>query len=161
MTSGQIAYRLTAEQYAELAARAAANSSTPTAQAKDDLLVLHHLLATELRRFPLTRGEADALLEIDNGAFFGTSIGRLLHAQAADAFAIAREADPTGEGTSSYATQYGIDEGRLLRRLAAMSPCADLAVREALARWWSGEDRGEGSYAKAGLHIRGAGSQTT
>ncbi len=160
MTSGQIAYRLTAEQYAELAARAAANSSTPTAQARDDLIVLHHLLATELRRFPLTRGEAGTLLEIDNGAFFGTSLGRVLHAQVADAFTIAREADPTGGASSSYAAQYGIDEGHLLRRLAAMSPCADLAVREALARWWSGEDRGEGSYAAAGLHIRGSGSQT-
>jgi len=161
MTSGQIAYRLTAEQYAELAARAAASSSTPTAQAKGDLLVLHHLLAAELRRFPLTRGEADVLLEIDNGAFFGTSLGRVLHAQAADAFTIAREADPTGGEACSYADQHGIDEAHLLRRLGAMSPCADLAVREALARWWSDEDRGEGSYAAAGLHIRGAGSQTS
>ncbi len=161
MTSGQIAYRLTEAQYAWLAARAAANRSTPTAQARDDLLVLHHLLSTELRRFPLTRGEAGTLVEINNGAFFGTSIGRVLHAQAADAFAIAREADPLGGEASSYATQYGIDEDHLLRRLGAMSPCADLAVREALGRWWSGEDRGEGSYAKAGLHIRGAVPQTS
>jgi len=161
MTSGQIAYRLTAEQYAWLATRAAASSSTPTAQAKDDLLMLHNLLAAELRRFPLTRGEANALLEISMGTFFGRSIGRLLHAEAVDAFAFAREVDPSSGEACSYADQHGIDEGHLLQRLASMSPCADLAVREALARWWGDKDRGEGSYAAAGLHIRGAGSQTS
>jgi len=161
MTSGQIAYRLSEDQFAELAARAAANSSTPTAQAKDDLLVLHHLLAGELRRFPLTRAEADALLEIHGGTLFGTAIGHLLSAVVSDAFAIARESDPTGGEMSSYEAQFGIDEARLLKRLATMSPCADLAVREALARWWKAEDRGEESYAAAGLRIRGSGPQTS
>jgi len=161
MTSGQIAYRLTEEQYAWLATRAAANSSTPTAQARDDLLMLHNLLAAELRRFPLTRGEANTLLEISMATFFGRSIGHLLYAEAVDAFAFAREVDPISGEVCSYADQFGIDEDHLLQRLASMSPCADLAVREALARWWSDEDRDENSFAAAGLHIRGSRSQTS
>jgi len=158
MTSGQIAYRLSEELFAGLAARAAANASTPTAQAKADLLVLQDLLATELRRFPLTRAEADVLLEIANGTIFGPAIGHLLHGEVSDAFAIAREEDPED---LSYEAQFGVDETRFLKRLAGMSPCADLAVREALVRWWKVGDRSEESYAAAGLRIRGSGPQTS
>lgn len=137
MSATQIAYRLEDAQHARLAERARRCASTPTAQARADLLLLRDLLATEARRIELTVDEARVLAAITGGDLMSPGIGHILYGETADAFAIARRADPTGGDISSYATQFRIDEDHLLRRLAELGPAGDLAVRDALSRWWS------------------------
>ncbi len=109
------------------------------------------LMAGELRRVPLTEREADVLASILNGVFLGVGISGpgigagILIGEVLDAFEIARQ-----HGTP-YGEQFGIDEDALLGKLRGIGPTADLALREAFARWWSdSEDR---DYASVGLRI--------
>ncbi|WP_166345169.1 hypothetical protein [Phytoactinopolyspora limicola] len=156
-TQIQIQIRVDAATKAWLDDRAAryAAGSTPQ-QIRADLTTLQGLMAVEARRLPLTAAEAQCLAAISSGTMATHAIGQLLHAEVSDAFRLAREADPTGGAVSSYAAQFGIDEEHLLKRLASLGPAGDLAVRDALSRWWathSGSDNGPESFRAAGLTI--------
>ena len=50
---------------------------------------------------------------------------------------------------------WGIDEDDLVEVLRGIGPTADLALRDALSRWWAtgGEPTGEG-FAAVGLRVR-------
>lgn len=111
-------------------------SGSKQMQARTDLALLRDLLTAEARRVPFTVDEARALASIVAGAMIQPTIGHVLWPEVADAFSIARAADPTGGEVSSYAAQFGIDENSLLERLQMLSPAGDLAVRDALSRWW-------------------------
>ena len=109
-----------------------------SAGAAAELGVFDTLLSQELRRIRLTLAEARALAAVVLGDVFDPYVtGPLLFADASDAFRLARQDDPLGGSISSYAVSFGIDEAALLDKLLAYGPTADLALRDALSRWWS------------------------
>jgi hypothetical protein len=127
--------------------------------ARTELGVFDGLLHAELRRIILTEAEASALAALYS-TFDASAIGMLLYAEAADGFRLARGKDPTGGDMSSFATQFSINEEVLLAKLLECGPTADLALRDALSRWWQTtandnpdpDDRTK-SFRAVGIHI--------
>ncbi len=115
--------------------RARMYSPSRSIQAHTELGLWRTVLAEELKRIRLTLGEAQCLASISGGPMLQPTVGHrlgLLFAEAYDAFRLANE----GAEESSYGAHFGIDEKKLLDWLAGLSPAADLALRDALSRWW-------------------------
>lgn len=150
-----INYRLPEASATRLDERATRSATTPTTQARTDMLTLWDLIDAEARRLPLTVAEASCLASIVGQPMMSPGVGLILLAEASDAFRLAREADPTGGEVSSYAAQYEVDEERLLERLAQLGPAGDLAVRDALSRWWAGGmEPTVAGFVAVGLRVR-------
>lgn len=111
------------------------------------MLSMHvDLMRLELRRVPLTSREAEVLAAIIGGPLVTPGVGSLLIGEVIDAFDIA------GTGGSSYGSQFGVDEDRLVAKLRGIGPSADLALRLALATWWSLPDT-DRDFTAVGLRI--------
>jgi hypothetical protein len=108
------------------------------------------LLKLELRRIPLTVGEAGCIADVLNGALVLSPpvLGPVLYAELSDAFSFA-------QGGASYGTKWSIDEQALAKRMLAIGPTADLALRIAIAQWWKTPDKrsDEAGFRAVGLNI--------
>jgi hypothetical protein len=99
-------------------------------------------MADQLRRFPLSVGEARALAQAQGGAQVSPTWGAVL------ASWLASTPDPQN-------LQPGVDMEDPLRRLIRLTPLGDFALRDAIARWWANPSReasAEG-FAAVGLSI--------
>jgi hypothetical protein len=119
--------------------------------ARGELVTFDKLLAVELWRVQLTLAEAQALADVAAGsAHEPYEVGLVLFGATSDTFRLARE----GGKEASYAARFGVDEQVLLNKLLAVGPAADLALRDAISRWWdagSGDDAD--SYRAVGINI--------
>jgi hypothetical protein len=151
----RIQFRAGDKLFAFLALRAA-RTGTPSAdlQARAEIEIWREVMATELRRIPLTLGEASCLAGILKGhrpsrGPVSASIG-ICYAECEQAFRLAREiADQAPAGT-----WWGISEDVLLAKLQRLGPAADLALEDAIARWHDRhfEATADG-FGQAGLRI--------
>jgi hypothetical protein len=123
-------------------------------QARAEIETWRDVMAAELRRVPLTVGEANCLASILKGhrpssGPASASIG-VCYAEAEQAFHLAREIAeraPAGKW-------WGIDEDALLDRLRRLGPAADLALQDAIAHWHGRRfDATAGGFEAAGLRI--------
>lgn len=123
-------------------------------QARAEIEIWRDVMAAELRRSPLTVGEANCLAGILKGhrpssGPAPSSIG-VCYAEAEQAFRLAREIAeraPAGKW-------WGIDEGALLDRLKRLGPAADMALQDAIAHWHTGRfDPTAEGFEAAGLRI--------
>lgn len=124
-------------------------------QALYELALWHSSLDLELRRIRLTVPQARCIADVCNTWMLDTTTGvsiGLVYAECDDAFRLAREAPG---GISSYGAQHGIDEKELLDYLARLSPVADHALRDAIARWWQDDGREDSveGFARVGLRV--------
>lgn len=115
---------------------------------------LADLCAMELRRIPLSLGEAGLLADV-LGAMLQVGIGRLAASELADA---TQGVDPLGQDlAASYEAHHDLPDGqvaRLTERLMALGPAADFALRLAVARWWHRQlDATAEGFRAAGLRI--------
>ncbi len=107
-------------------------------QAQSELMLWRSVLSAELQRLRLTLGQAQCLAAIVAGPLLQPTVGHrlgLLYAEAYDAFRLAGE---DGAG-NAYGEHFGVDEKKLLDWLAALGPASDLALRDALSRWWEAD----------------------
>lgn len=119
-------------------------------QAITELGLWRAVLEAELRRIRLTISQARCIADVCNGWLMDATIGirpGLVYAECYDAFQIARE---TGGNISSYGAKHGPEgcdpakwEQDLLDYLGGLSPAADHALRDAIARWWELPDDDE------------------
>jgi hypothetical protein len=123
------------------------NSSSLDDQACVELAVWHDVMLSELRnlRKTLTLAQACCLAEILRDIPVTSRLGRVAHTEARDTFATTRD---------SAAAKWGIDEKALLGLLWQLTPVADHALRDAIARWRQGghEPTAEG-FAAVGLVV--------
>jgi hypothetical protein len=151
----RIQARLSADTAAWLDDRASRmDAPSRHVQAAAELALWRLTLAAELRGVRLTLGEASCVAEVLAGPLMTPMVTRSGTVCAAcwDAFSLARGREPAG--ISSYGAQHGIDEGRLLKYLGSLSPAADLALADAISRWWgAGAEASEEGFAGAGLRV--------
>ena len=106
-------------------------------------------LAAELAQQSWTLAEIGMIADICNGAIVPDTIGSNVAANVADAVA----AHP-----GSYGSKWGIDEHALLGRLLLLGPVADIALTDAVARWWAaGLPHTVEGWVEVGLWVRDGG----
>jgi hypothetical protein len=112
-------------------------------------------LDAELRKIRLTVPQASCIADVLDGTLLLASIAGslpLVYAECASAFDIAR-ATPIPEG-NTYGAIWNIDEQELLAYLRRLSPVADHALADAIARWREQNlDATVNGFAKAGLRV--------
>jgi hypothetical protein len=125
-------------------------------QAGLELGLWRSVLNLELGRVRLTLGQANCLADVLNNPVMTPAVATrpgLIYAECYDAFAIARETP--ARDVSSYGAKWGPDgcdakawEQELLDYLGKLSPAADHALTDAIAKWWNIPDadweQGEG-----------------
>ncbi|MGK5677653.1 hypothetical protein, partial [Actinoplanes sp. URMC 104] len=92
----------------------------------------------ELRKLSFTLGQIDCIADVLNGTALTPTLGQIVWMELADAFEIARDSPVPDH--SSYGFKWSIDEQALLERVSRINPIADLALRDAVARWWKDND---------------------
>lgn len=105
-------------------------------QAITELGLWKMALDAELRKIRLTVPQASCIADVLEGTLLITSIAGslpLVYAECSSAFDIARDT-PIPE-SATYGTRWGIDEQELLAYLRRLSPVADHALADAIARW--------------------------
>jgi hypothetical protein len=124
-------------------------------QAITELGLWRMALDAELRKIRLTVPQAACIADVLDGALLPVSIAGslpLVYAECASAFDIAR-ATPIPEG-NTYGAIWNIDEQELLAYLRRLSPVADHALADAIARWREQNlDATVDGFAKIGLHV--------
>lgn len=139
-------------------------------QAQAELQMWRDALDGELRRLRLTVDQAGCVADVLNGPMLSPGVAATLgivYAECYDAFRLAREdrsgnplPAPLGD-VSSYGAKWGPEgadpakwEQELLDYLGRLGPAADMALRDAVARWWDedGEPTVEG-FAAVGLRV--------
>ena len=126
---------------ADLAA-VTATGLKPAATVPDAIRLIMATLDVELRRIPLTVGEASLLAEVRGGPILDAGLGigvgaGIMLMDLADA------TDPQwatdGDLRPQFEERHGLPPGgvqALRDKLTTLGPAADLALRLALARWW-------------------------
>lgn len=133
-------------------------TGSPHVQAQNELDTWRTVLRVELRRIPLTLGEACAIADVFKGhaptaGVVPTNIGTI-YAGCYEEFTMAREGGPVPE-VSSYGRKWEIDEEALLSKLQKLGPAADLALEDAIGRWWQDpdSDQSQAAFEKVGIRI--------
>jgi hypothetical protein len=139
-------------------------------QAQAELGMWRDALDGELRRVRLTLAQASCVADVLNGTALTPGVSGTLgivYAECYEAFRLAREdrsgnplPAPLGD-VSSYGAKWGPEgtgpakwEQELLDYLGRLGPAADMALRDAVARWWDGAflPTAEG-FAAVGLRV--------
>lgn len=142
-----------------------AEQASRSQQAISELILWRTVLDIELRRIRLTLAQASCIADVRNGfmldaATLSSSLG-LVYVDCYAAFRLAREA---GGETRTYGAKHApvdVDAAKweqdLLDYLGRLSPAADHALRDAIARWWALPDDPELSntdrFALVGLRV--------
>jgi len=121
-------------------------------QAKTELDLWRACLTAELRRIPLTLGEANCLADVLNATLLNTAVSvafPLAYAECAGAFRYAT-------GLSSYGAKWSINEMEFLEKLRGLGPTTEHALRDAVSRWWAtGVEPTVMGWAQVGLNVIG------
>lgn len=112
----------------------------PAATVPDAIRLIIATLDAELRRLPLTPGEAALLAEVRGGPILDAGLG----IGVGSGIMLMDLADATDPGWADQTlraeleAKHGLPEGGVARLRAKLDlgPAADLALRLALARWW-------------------------
>ena len=151
----RVQFRASAQLHAFLVLRAIRAGSIDL-QARAELETWRAVLAAERRRIRLTLAEASCVADVLSGHLIthGTVLmaggAGVCYAECHDAFRLSREA-----GEPGYGAKWGISEDELLAKLQRLGPAADLALEDAIARWWGRkhpEPTVEG-FAEVGLRV--------
>ena len=131
-------------------------SPSASKQADSDLSMLRGLLELEAQAVPLTVSECSALAETAAGTVIDATLGQTLAVDLMEAMhhASAAPAGLPAHPDNTVAARHGINEDELLAKLRGLTVTQDLAVRDALSRWWAadGEVTAEG-FRQVGLHV--------
>ena len=118
-------------------------------QASADVDTLQALIAAELRRIPLSVGEALLLADLVDGRLPAPGTA-MLYVECRDALSIA---GPEMAGPSARSGA-AVDIAALLAKLERLGPAADFALCDALAAWRArGLEPTREGFAQAGLRI--------
>jgi hypothetical protein len=127
------------------------------ATAANAVSMLIDISAAELRRIPLTVGQASLLAEAGGGWLLGDGVGTMLAYELEDL--LANESGPAlpWSVAGSFEEKHGLPPGgglELAGWLRGVGPAADFALRLALARWWHrGLEASADGFRAAGLRI--------
>ena len=121
------------------------------ARARIELDMWRDCLRAELGRIRLTLAEIGIIADVCNGTMVSDAIPLSLGHVAADVLDAIRL-----DGTTTWSDKWGIDAQALAARLMELGPVADMALTDAIARWWAtdGEHTAEG-WAAVGVSVRG------
>lgn len=110
---------------------------------------LESVMAAELRRVPLSTGEANLIAMAVGQPLLSTAVGSgMIAAEVAD-FAAGLDMAIADLGLTSS------DVEALVARLWSLGPAADLALRDAFSRWWVGQgDSTASGFAAVGLRVQ-------
>jgi hypothetical protein len=124
-------------------------------QAITELGLWKMALDAELRQIRLTVPQASCIADVLADTLLTTSIAGslpLVYAECSSAFDIARDA-PIPE-SAAYGIRWGIEEQELLTYLRRLSPVADHALADAIARWREQDlDATVDGFAQVGLRV--------
>lgn len=125
-----VSWRPSAEMTEWLLGRAerAASLGSVSSRTRIEMELWRAGLAAELAQQSWTLAEIGMIADICNGAVIQDMIGSNAAANVADAVA----AHP-----GSYGSRWSVDEHALLGRLLLLGPVADIALTDAVARWWA------------------------
>ena len=148
----QIVFRAAPDLTAWLADRdTRAMGAGSKARARTELQLWRAVLTEELARMTWTLPELAVIAQTLNGTILPDGVGHggnLLAWEVADAVA----PDP---GPQLIPTDWGVDTGALVERLEGLGLAADLALMDAVSRWWADGDRehtAEG-WARVGVRV--------
>lgn len=143
--------RLTDEQAEWLIDRAErTNAPGSTGQRlKTELDLWRHTLAAELRRQRWSLGELGLLADVLNGSLLADAVPGNLGLVAVEVM----DARVGVEGV--YGDKWGVDEMALVDVLLRLGPAADIALMDAVSRWWAmdAEHTAQG-WASVGVTVR-------
>jgi hypothetical protein len=124
-------------------------------QAITELGLWRMALDAELRKIRLTVPQAACIADVLDGTLLPASIAGslpLVYAECASAFDIVR--DTPIPGGNAYGATWNIDEQELLAYLRRLSPVADHALADAIARWREHNlDATVDGFAQVGLRV--------
>lgn len=151
------------------ARREAAGRRSVHAQAQAELETWQMVQQGELSRIRLTVSQARCLGDVLNGAILAARVSTpgfsIAYMECADAFRLARDVSPSMTDVSSYGAKWAPDgtdpavwEQALLDLLAGLSPAGDVALRYAIASWWTFAQEPDADtpagFARVGLNVR-------
>lgn len=148
----QIVFRAAPDLTAWLADRdTRAMGAGPKARARTELGLWRGVLAEELARMSWTLPELAVIAQTLSGTILPDGVGHagnLLAWEVADAVA-------PGPGPQLIPTDWGVDTGALVARLEGLGPAADLALMDAVSRWWAddGREHTAGGWAAVGVRV--------
>jgi hypothetical protein len=131
----RIQVRVRPDLYAWLQGRAARLGSGGSVHlaAQQELMMWRSALDAELRRIRLTVPELNTLADLTRGTAFTPIVTPgVLALELSDAVDLAQQYPDQEE---DYPAKWGADGDRLLRYLRALSPTAEHALTDSLARW--------------------------
>ncbi|MDR1768846.1 MAG: hypothetical protein LBR32_10585 [Propionibacteriaceae bacterium] len=134
----------------------AERTCTPPSSVAGGLVeLLRDSAARELRRTPLTLGEARALAQMTAGTMMDVGYGLYLVVGWHDTL---DDWDGTPGGRAVYEADYGVDADQLTAKLAGLTPLGDFALRDALSRWWQADwgefaDATDQGFGAVGIRI--------
>lgn len=127
------------------AARAETGAGTG-ARARAELRLWQDVLAAELGRQIWTLGEIGLVADVLSGSMLPDRVGAVVALQVLDGCS----------GLDNvHGQRWGVDEDALLGRLRRLGPAADLALLDAVSRWWASDtrDHSVSGWAEVGVLI--------
>lgn len=124
-------------------AERAATQESPSLRARTELALWRAVLAEELRRQRWTLPELGLIADICNGTHVPDAVGGSVGIVAAQVLS----------APGRYAAKWGVDdEDDLGLRLTRLSAAADIALADAVARWWgTGAEHSTDGWATVGI----------
>lgn len=130
----------------------AERSMTPgsiAARTRIEMVLWRATLAAELARQTWTLPTIGLVADACNGTIWPDAVGGSFGLVAGNV------GDALDEAPGSYGEKWGVDENDLMVRLFGLCPAGDLALMDALARWWSDPESRHSitGWAKVGIRI--------
>lgn len=131
------------------ASRAMTGRGGLSGRARTELGLWRDVLIAELARQSWTLGELGMIADVLNGTVTPDVISR-------PGMVAVEVMDATADRTGTFGASWGVDEADLIRHLRDLGPAADIALADAVARWWTGhhEHTADG-WAAVGLVVAG------
>lgn len=131
------------------ASRAMTGRGGLSGRARTELGLWRDVLTVELARQAWTLDELGMIADILSGTVTPGTVSR-------PGTVAVEVMDATADRTGIYGAKWGVDEADLIRKLRDLGPAADIALADAVARWWTGhhEHTADG-WAAVGLVVAG------
>ena len=150
MSDNKIAWRSDPDTIDWLTGRAerALAGQTLGLRARIELSMWRQVLAEELRRQRWTLGQLGLIADALNGTMVPDAVATSVGLVAAEVI------DATRSAPGQYAAKWGVDEDALTVALSRLSPAGDIALADAVARWWSlGADHSADGWDAVGMTL--------
>ena len=114
-------------------------------RAKTELGLWRAVLRVELQRQHWTLAEMGLLADVHNGAIISDGVGVI-------AMGVI---DSLHEYPGSYGEKHEVDEDAIKEKVLDLGPAADIALADAIARWWAtNADHTPEGWASVGIYVR-------